>query len=148
MSEHTVDVTWDRGGRDFGIKSYSRNHLWRFANGTEVSGSAAPGYLGDPACVDPEAAFCAALSSCHMLTFLALCAKDGLVLDRYADHAVAFLERNAERKTAITRIELHPVTTFAPGITVPAERLADLHAKAHEYCFIANSIKTEVRTVL
>ena len=80
---------------DFGYKTYSRDHLWKFENGIEVPASAAPDYLGNPQCVDPETAFVAALSSCHMLTFLAVASHKGFVVDTYEDHAVGHLEKNA-----------------------------------------------------
>ncbi len=88
MSEHKATIVWSRGGKDFGYKSYSRDHVWRFDNGVEVPASATPSYLGNPQRVDPEAAFVAALSSCHMLTFLALASNKGFVVDSYEDHAV------------------------------------------------------------
>ncbi len=144
MSQHRASVIWTRGGADFGYKSYSRNHVWRFPNGVETPASAAPAYLGDPARVDPEAAFVAALSSCHMLTFLALASNKGFVVDAYEDQAVGLLEKDADGKLAITRVELHPKISFSGDKTPTQADLDWLHDKAHRECFIANSVKTKV----
>jgi organic hydroperoxide reductase OsmC/OhrA len=143
MSEHRAKVHWNREGKEFAPKEYSREHLWTFEGGSEVRASAAPGYLGDPALVDPEEAFVAALSSCHMLTFLALAARDGFVVDDYEDQASGVMERNAEKRIAITRVTLRPKITW--GSEAPSqEKLDELHANAHKHCFIANSVKTEI----
>jgi len=143
MSEHRASVHWDRKGTEFTHKEYTRDHLWKFEKGNEVKASAAPQYLGNPALVDPERAFVAALSSCHMLTFLALAARDGFIIDEYTDEAVGIMERNAEKRMAITRVVLHP--NIAWGSEPPnQEQLDALHAKAHKHCFIANSVTTVV----
>jgi organic hydroperoxide reductase OsmC/OhrA len=144
MSEHKASVIWARGGKDFGYKSYSRDHVWRFENGVEVPASATPSYLGNPQRVDPEAAFVAALSSCHMLTFLALASNKSFVVDSYEDHAVGHLEKDAAGKLAVTRVELHPKIVFSGGKTPTDADLEWLHDKAHKECFIANSVTTEV----
>jgi len=93
MSEHKVSVKWARNSTDFGYKNYNRDHVWRFDSGVEVPASAAPAYLGNPQRVDPEAAFVAALSSCHMLTFLALASNKGFVVDSYEDNAVGHVKK-------------------------------------------------------
>ena len=98
MSEHKATIKWARNGADFGYKTYPRDHVWRFDNGVEVPASAAPAYLGNPQRVDPEAAFVAALSSCHMLTFLALASNKGFVVDSYEDAAVGHLEKKRQRQ--------------------------------------------------
>ncbi len=105
--------------------------------------SAAPKYLGDPALVDPEEAFVASLSSCHMLTFLALASRDGFVVDDYEDHAVGFMERNAQKRVAITRVVLSPKITWG-GEPPSSTKLEELHENAHKHCFIANSVTTKV----
>ena len=143
MSEHRVHVSWERGGVDFGYESYPRAHRWRFEGGVEVPASAAPAFHGNPERVDPEAAFVAALSSCHMLTFLAVASRKRLVVDAYEDEAVGFLAKNEAGKLAMTRVVLRPRVVFA-GAAPSAEVLADLHARAHHECFIANSVRTEV----
>ena len=144
MSEHKATIVWARNGADFGYKTYPRDHAWRFDNGIEIPGSAAPAYLGNPDRVDPEGAFVAALASCHMLTFLALASNRGFVVDSYEDCAVGHLGKNANGKMAVVRIDLHPQITFS-GAKLPAQSDLDwLHDKAHKECVIANSVNTEV----
>jgi organic hydroperoxide reductase OsmC/OhrA len=145
MSEHKANIKWTRGSVDFAYKTYSRDHTWRFDNGVEVPASAAPAYLGNAQRVDPEAAFVAALSSCHMLTFLALASNKGFVVDSYEDSAIGHLEKNAGGKLAITRVELHPKIIYGGAKQPTPADLEWLHDKAHRECFIANSVTTEVR---
>ena len=145
MSEHRATVAWHRGDQDFGPDKYSRVHSWSFDGGATVTASSAPEFLGDPSAVDPEEAFVASLSSCHMLFFLLLAAKRQLVIDHYEDDAVGTMARDAEGKTAITEVVLRPKITFAPGVEPSAEQLEKLHHRAHDLCFIANSVRTEVR---
>lgn len=143
MSQHKSRIDWQRTGDDFSLKGYSRDHTWTFDAGVTVPASAAPDYLGNPDRVDPEQALVAALSSCHMLTFLAIASKRGLVVDRYTDDAVGTLEKNADGKLAITRVELRPAIAFA-GEAPDDATLGEMHHEAHERCFIASSVKTEV----
>jgi organic hydroperoxide reductase OsmC/OhrA len=147
MSEHKATVKWSRDGRDFTYKTYSRDHVW-IANGNEIPASAAVAYLGSPDRVDPEAALVAALSSCHMLTFLALAANKGFVVESYEDDAVGHLDKNAAGKLAITRVELHPRIAYGGSKQPTAADLDWLHDKAHRECFIANSVTTDVRVVV
>ncbi len=147
MSEHKATIVWARNGADFGYKTYPRDHVWRFDNGIEVKASAAPQYLGNPQLVDPESAFVAALSSCHMLTFLALASNKGFVVDSYEDRAVGHVGKNANGKLAVTRVELHPEIVYS-GTKLPVQADLDwLHDKAHRECFIANSVITEVQVL-
>jgi organic hydroperoxide reductase OsmC/OhrA len=146
MSTHNATIRWSRGGKDFTYKTYSRDHVWTL-NGNDVPASAATAYLGNPSRVDPEAALVAALSSCHMLTFLALAANKGFVVESYEDAAVGHLEKNATGKLAITRVELHPKIAYGGSKQPSAADLDWLHDKAHTECFIANSVTTEVRVV-
>lgn len=143
MTEHRANVHWNRGGKEFAPKEYSREHAWTFEGGSEVRASAAPKYMGDPALVDPEEAFVAALSSCHMLTFLALAARDGFVVDDYEDQAIGYLERNADKRIAMTRVTLNPKITWGSGPPSQA-KLDELHQNAHKHCFIANSVTTKI----
>ncbi|MEM0898080.1 MAG: OsmC family protein [Verrucomicrobiota bacterium] len=147
MSEHTANIEWRRGESTFEYETYSRNHLWKFDNGLTVEASAAEGFLGDAANIDPEEAFVASLSSCHMLTFLAICAKKRITVETYEDRAVGHLGKDDEGSLAVILVELRPNTTFA-GENPSPEELRELHAKAHHHCFIANSVKTEVVTLL
>ncbi|MFC5266747.1 OsmC family protein [Kribbella sp. VKM Ac-2568] len=143
MSEHVAAISWSRGEHEFTYQTYSRDHEWRFDNGVIVPGSANPVYLGNEARVDPEEAFVAALSSCHMLTFLAIAAKKRLVVDSYVDRAVGVMEKNEAGRIAITRVTLHPEITFA-GETPDEATLERMHHLSHQECFIANSVTTEV----
>jgi organic hydroperoxide reductase OsmC/OhrA len=147
MSEHKAKIVWVRNGADFSYKTYPRDHVWRFDNGVEVAGSAAAAYLGNPQRVDPESAFVAALSSCHMLTFLALASNKGFIVDSYEDAAVGHLEKNASGKLAVTRVELHPKIEYSGAKQPNNSDLEWLHDKAHRECFIANSVTTEVKVI-
>jgi organic hydroperoxide reductase OsmC/OhrA len=144
MSEHKVTLTWERGGAPFEYQKYPRDHTWKFDGGHEMTASAAPAYLGNPKNVDPEEAFVASLSSCHMLTFLAIACKQKFVLDEYVDEAVGLMEKNAEGKLAITKVTLKPKLKFS-GKEPTTEELDKMHHAAHENCFIASSVKTEIR---
>lgn len=144
MSEHKASVVWKRTSTDFTYDTYNRSHEWRFKGGHSVPASSAPAYRGDADRVDPEDAFVAALSSCHMLTFLAIAARKRLVVDAYEDDAVGHLEKGADGKLWMTRVTLRPRVVFSGDTPVDAAALDDLHHKAHEGCFIANSVKTQV----
>jgi organic hydroperoxide reductase OsmC/OhrA len=109
-----------------------------------LAGSAAPAFKGDADRVDPEEAFVASLSSCHMLTFLAICARKRLVVDSYDDDAEGRLEKGSNGRLWVSHVTLRPRVRFAEGSSVDAAELADIHHKSHEECFIANSVKTEV----
>jgi len=143
MSEHKATIHWNREGTEFKQKEYTRDHVWKFEGGSEVRASAAPQYLGNDTLVDPEQAFVAALSSCHMLTFLSLASRDGFVVDDYEDQAVGLMERNADKRMAITRVVLRPKITWGGEVPGP-EQLDTLHENAHKYCFIANSVTTAI----
>lgn len=144
MSQHTAAIRWYRNTRSFAYEDYDRRHTWNFDSGTEVAASAAPDFLGNPECVDPEEALVASLSSCHMLTFLAIASKKKLVVDRYEDSASGVLEKNAEGVLAITRVTLRPRIVFSGERQPSSEEISKIHKKSHEACFIANSVKTEI----
>ena len=144
MSEHHAKVVWSRNEVDFSYQTYSRDHIWSFPGGAEVLASAAPEFLGSEQRVDPEKAFIAALSSCHMLTFLAIAAKKKIVIEAYQDEAAGFLEKNDMGKLSLTRVVLRPRVIFAQGSAPTREQLDKLHQSAHENCFIANSVNTKV----
>jgi organic hydroperoxide reductase OsmC/OhrA len=143
MSTHKAAILWQRQTDGFDYAEYNRDHDWTFKEGAAVAASAAPQFGGSGARVDPEEAFVASVASCHMLTFLALCARKRLVVDRYEDHATGFLEKNATGKLAITRVELSPRIVFAGQAPDPDE-LERIHNRSHQECFIANSIQSEV----
>lgn len=143
MSEHRAVVSWKRQTPTFEYTLYNREHEWKFDNGTRIEASAAPDFLG-VAGVDPEEAFVAALSSCHMLTFLALASKKRYTVESYSDEPVGTLDKNAQGKMAMTEIVLTPKVTFS-GENIPTkEEIYTLHGKAHEHCFIANSYSGKV----
>ncbi|AKU90156.1 OsmC family protein [Vulgatibacter incomptus] len=145
MSEHLAAIRWNRTSPGFDFDSYNRAHEVSFKEGAIVlPASSAPAYKGEPGRVDPEEAFVGALASCHMLTFLALCSKKRLVVDAYEDDAVGVLDKGPNGKLAVARVTLRPKVRFAPGTEVNAEQLAQLHHRAHEGCFIANSVTTDV----
>ena len=144
MSEHKITLEWKRESENFSYESYNRDHVLVFEGGARVSASAAPAYRGNPAHVNPEEGFVAALSSCHMLTFLAMAAKKRFVVDRYSDEAVGFLEKSPKGKLAITRVILHPQIVFGGTTSPTPEQIGALHEGAHRECFIANSVTTEV----
>jgi organic hydroperoxide reductase OsmC/OhrA len=144
MSEHNATIVWKRQSETFTYDSYNRDHDWVFDGGIQVRASANPAYLGSPSCVDPEEAFVASLSSCHMLTFLAVACKKGFVLDAYRDEAVGTLAKDGSGRLAITRVALRPRITFSGAKQPTPEELSTLHQQAHHMCFIANSVKTEV----
>ena len=143
MSEHRATIEWERGPAEFRYPSYPRDHTWSFDGGMRIDASAAPGYLGNADFVDPEEAYVASLSSCHMLTFLAIAAREGLVVDRYRDAAVGYMERNAAGRLAVVRVVLHPEVSVASPAPSP-DALEKIHEAAHRECFIANSVRTTV----
>ena len=141
--EHHATVLWQRTSDTFTYETYNRAHEWRF-HGVTVPASSAPDFRGDPKLVNPEEAFVASLSSCHMLTFLAIAAKKRFSLDSYTDEAVGYLEKNEAGRLAMTRAILRPRIQWSAGVTVSQADLEKLHRQAHEGCFIANSVKTNV----
>ncbi len=144
MSEHIATIDWKRETPDFVYKTYNRDHDWSFDGGITVRASANPAYLGNDLCVDPEEAFVASLSSCHMLTFLAICCRSGFVLDGYRDEAVGILDKDSNGRLAISKVTLRPRATFGGAKTPTTEERAKMHDQAHHACFIANSVKTDV----
>ena len=148
MGEYTATVSWQRDGATFTDNRYSRGHSWSFDGGVTVPASASPHVVKLPlsveAAVDPEEAFVASLSSCHMLFFLSYAAQRGFVVDSYRDEAVGIMAKNAEGKVAMTRVTLHPAVRFGGERQPSTADIDALHHKSHESCFIANSVKTEL----
>lgn len=151
MSTYSATILWQRSGAAFTDQRYSRAHVMKFDGGAEVAGSSSPHTVplpySDAAAVDPEEAFVAALSSCHMLWFLHLAAKAGFVVERYEDRADGVMAKNAEGKLAMTLLTLRPRVDFAGEKRPDRAEIEALHHRAHEECFIANSVKSEVRCV-
>lgn len=149
MSEHHAAIRWRRQSADFTYDSYNRSHEMVFKAGEiVVPASAAPAFRGHPERVDPEEAFVASLSSCHMLTFLAICARKRLTVEVYEDEAVGYLEKSESGRLWMARVVLHPCIHFAADCAIDAETLAHIHHDSHEHCFIANSVKTDVSVAL
>lgn len=149
MSEYVATVEWNRGEQPFLDNRYSRAHDWRFDGGAVVRGSSAPSSvplpMSDASAVDPEEALVAAVSSCHMLFFLAYAAKGGFTIDRYVDNAVGTMSRDERGKMSITEIVLRPAVDWSGDKRPDAAELESLHHRSHEACYIANSIRAEVR---
>ena len=148
MSEYKAKVTWQRGEQDFSGNRYSRGHEWEFDGGLKVAASSAPGVVPVPMSVegnvDPEEAFVASLSSCHMLWFLAIAGKKRFVIDSYTDNAVGYLEKFEGSKMWMSKVVLKPDIKFGGDRQPSADELQQMHEAAHENCYIANSVATEV----
>lgn len=149
MAEYTAEVIWHRGDEPFLDQRYSRRHRLRFDGGCEVPGSASPHVvpvpMSDPAAVDPEEAFVAALAGCHMLWFLAVAARRGFRVDRYHDNALGSMAKNAAGRLWLSTVTLRPEVAFSGKPLPGREDIEAMHAEAHAECFIANSVRTDVR---
>jgi organic hydroperoxide reductase OsmC/OhrA len=147
MPSHKATIVWDIGSGDMSAKKYSRAHRWEFDGGAVVPGSSSPHVVpkpwSDEKAVDPEEALVAAASSCHMMSFLWAAAKAGFSVASYRDEAEGTMAKNEKGRYAITKIALRPKIVFA-GKQPTAEELEKLHHEAHEECFIANSLKSEI----
>ena len=152
MSTYTATTAWQRDGQPFTDRRYRRQHQWRFDGGAVVVGSSSPQVvplpMSDAAAVDPEEAFVASLSSCHLLWFLDLACRAGWVVDGYQDDASGVLAKNADGQLAMTEVTLRPQVRFAGARQPDAVEIHRLHHAAHEACFIANSVRTDVRCEL
>lgn len=148
MSEHKAIVRWEFAGGDFLEGAYSRAHSWSFDGGVTVPASAAPTSVPPPfsvpANVDPEEAFVAAIASCHMLTFLYLASRGGFAVSSYLDEAVGRMTKNAKGIPWVSSVVLHPRIEYQADRAPTAEQEAALHHRAHEQCYIANSVTTEI----
>lgn len=148
MFEYKATIKWQRTSPDFLKGKYSREHTWTFDGGVTVPASAAPGVVpapwSNPACVDPEEAFVAAISSCHMLTLLWLASKQGFQIDSYEDEAIGTMTKNENGIPWVSSVVLRPKIVFSGDKMPSPADLERLHHLAHEQCYIANSIKTEV----
>lgn len=149
MHTYEATITWNRNDQSFVDNRYSRGHTWSFDGGAQVAASSSPLVVPLPmsvaANVDPEEALVAAASSCHMLFFLSIAARRGFVIDRYVDRAFGIMEKNAEGRVAMTRITLRPEIAFGGERQPTDEELARIHHESHEQCYIANSLKTDIR---
>lgn len=148
MHTYEATVTWNRGEQPFTDNRYSRGHTWSFDGGAEVPASSSPLVVPLPmsvaANVDPEEAFVASVSSCHMLFFLSIAARHGFCIDSYVDRAFGVMEKNSDGKMAMTRVTLRPDVAFSGDRRPSDDDIARIHHESHEQCFIANSIRSEV----
>lgn len=149
MASYQATVEWSRRGAAFSDNKYSREHSWQFDGGVTLAGSSSPHVVpvpySNPAAVDPEEALIAALASCHMLSFLHVAAKSGFIVDQYHDEATGKMAKNKAGKIWVSEVTLHPKIQFSGGKVPDTSEIEQLHHQAHEECFIANSVKTEVR---
>jgi organic hydroperoxide reductase OsmC/OhrA len=148
MSEHRATIRWNLTSPDFLKGKYSREHAWTFDGGATVAASAAPSAVplpySNPANVDPEEAFVASVSSCHMLTFLYLASRAGFTIESYEDEAVGVLTKNDKGVPWVSAITLHPRIVYGADKQPTPQEEQHLHHGAHEQCYVANSIKTAV----
>jgi organic hydroperoxide reductase OsmC/OhrA len=149
MAQYSAEVIWERGDAIFTDNRYSRRHRWRFDGGLEVPGSSSPHSvpvpMSDAGAIDPEEAFIAALSSCHMLWFLAIAGKRKFRIDRYHDQATGVLAKNADGKWCVSVVTLQPEAQFSGELLPTREQVEAMHHSAHAECYIANSVSTQVR---
>lgn len=148
MTLHTANIVWQRGSEEpFTDRRFGRGHDWSFDGGIGIRASSSPHVVprfSEPAAIDPEEAFIASLSSCHMMSFLYLAAKQGLVVNRYEDTAEGQLSKNDAGRFWLSRVTLRPRIDWE-GSAPSVETIDQLHHAAHEECFIANSVRTDVR---
>ena len=151
MAQHKATIAWTCTAtpEDFSKGKYSREHTWTFDGGLTVPGSASPSVVpapwSSPAAIDPEEAYVAAISSCHMLTFVYLAQKAGFVVDAYEDHAVGTVTKSARGATPwVSQVTLTPRIAWGGAKQPTDAEAAHLHHEAHEQCFIAQSVKTEI----
>jgi len=147
--KYTATINWTKSANEVFIDGkYSRVHQWKFDGGTEFNASASPHVvpapMSDPALIDPEEAFIASISSCHMLFFLSFCAKQKFTVAHYEDEAEGILGEGEDGKKQMLSVTLHPSVKFEEGKSPTEETLLYLHDMAHESCFIANSVKTKI----
>ncbi|UIJ42719.1 OsmC family protein [Vibrio kanaloae] len=149
MSEYGAVIRWQKEEDEtFSDNQYSRSHTWEFDGGVTVPASSSPHVVPLPLSVaenvDPEEAFIAALSSCHMLTFLGIAAKQKYVIGSYVDDAVGVLEEDESGRSSVTKVTLRPEIVFLGTKQPTAKQIQKLHHLAHKNCFIANSVKTDI----
>lgn len=150
MSEYSATVRWrNDAGAEFPKGKYSRKHVWVFDGGISVPASSSPHVVPVPMssanAVDPEEALVASISSCHMLVFLWIASRRGFIVESYEDEARGTMGKNDQGRLAITAVSLHPITAFSGASSPDAQTLDEMHHEAHEACFIANSVRCEIR---
>jgi len=148
MSEYKATIQWHRKSPDFLKGKYSREHSWSFDGGAKIAASSSPSVVpvpwSNPACVDPEEAFVAAISSCHMLTWLYLASRQGFQVESYVDEAVGVMTKGENGESWVSSVVLNPKIAFGGDKQPAPDEIERLHHLAHEQCFIANSVKTRI----
>lgn len=144
MSALSIDLSWSRNSPDLTPGEIDNGHEIIFNDRCALPGDAAPDWGGDATATNPEQALAASLSSCHMMTFLALAAKAGWPVATYADHAEAFLGKTETGRVAVTELKLSPRVAFDTGFEVTEEKIVKMHERAHRYCFVANSVSAKM----
>ncbi|HMB77261.1 MAG TPA: OsmC family protein [Kiloniellaceae bacterium] len=144
MDDLSIQLHWQRADPELQPGKYSNAHTVQFNGSYDLQVDSAPDWGGDPGNTNPEQALASALSSCHMMTFLALAAKAKWPVASYYDHAVAHLGNNPKGQMSVTRIDLHPVVRFDTGFSVEDKKLEEMQDRAHRYCFIANTLADSV----
>jgi organic hydroperoxide reductase OsmC/OhrA len=146
---YTAETIWERGEQKFIDNLYSRKHTLRFDGGISIAGSSSPLVVpipySEPNAVDPEESLVSAISSCHMLWFLSIAAKNGFIVDSYHDSAVGIMKANERKKYWVSSVTLQPKVLFSGEQTPSAAKIEEMHHKAHDECFIANSVKTDIQ---
>ena len=148
MSELSINLKWDLLDQDFSPGSYSVDHIITVNNDLSLPGSSAPDYGGNENNLNPEQGLAAVMSSCHMMTFLALAAKIKWPVINYSDKAIAFLGKNSKGKMSVTKIELNPKITFKDNFEVSHDEMKKMQDRSHRYCFIANTLSKEVTIII
>ena len=144
MSELSIQLKWQLGEGELAQGKYSNSHEITYSDQFRLTADAAPDWGGDVANTNPEQALAASISSCHMMTFLALAVKAKWPVSSYEDKAEAFLGKNSKGQMAVTKIRLNPTVQFSDGFTVSDQEMNEMHDRSHRYCFIANSLSEEV----
>ena len=145
MSELSINLSWQRSNEPLTPGKYSNAHDVNFTEQFQLRADAAPDWGGNPVNTNPEQALAASLSSCHLMTFLALAAKAKWPVSSFSDHAIAHLGKNAKGQMSVTRIDLNPSVKFDDGFQVTDSELEKMHDRAHRYCFIANTLSDSVK---
>ena len=148
MNNLSIELNWILGDGELSFGKYSTDHKIKVNDNTIINASSAPEYGGNPNNLNPEQALAAAMSSCHMMTFLALAAKMKWPILEYKDKAVAHIGKNSNGNMSVNKIELNPIVTFENNFSISDEEMAKMHDRSHRYCFIANSLSEEVKVLI
>ena len=144
MGQHKTSIHWERDTEHFNIKSFNHDHVIRFENGVVIHATSAPEYTGNPDLISPEDLFVATISSCHMMTFLAVASLNKWQVQTYRDHAQGFLEENPAGRIMMNRVILQPQVVFSGSNHPSRKAQEDMHLKARRSGFIANSVRTSI----